>query len=74
MSGGGAEREGETQNLKQAPGSELSAHTARLGARTHKMQDHDLSRSWCLTDGATQVPQSKGILRWTKTITEENLL
>ena len=27
MSGGGAERERETQNLKQAPGSELSAQS-----------------------------------------------
>ena len=27
MSGGGTERERDTQNLKQAPGSELSAQT-----------------------------------------------
>ena len=30
-SGGGAEREGETQNLKQAPGSELSAQSPTWG-------------------------------------------
>ena len=32
MSGGGAEREGETQNLKQAPGSELSAQSPTWGS------------------------------------------
>ena len=31
MSGGGAERESETQNLKQAPGSELSAQSLMWG-------------------------------------------
>ena len=31
MSRGGAERERETQNLKQAPGSELSAHSPTQG-------------------------------------------
>ena len=31
MSWGGAERERETQNLKQAPGSELSAQSPRQG-------------------------------------------
>ena len=30
MSGGGAERERETENLKQAPGSELSAQSPTL--------------------------------------------
>ena len=29
---GGAERERETQNLKQAPGSELSAHSLTWGS------------------------------------------
>ena len=36
----GRVRERETQNLKQAPGSQ---HRARRGARTHGPQDHDLS-------------------------------
>ena len=31
MSGGGAKREKETQNLKQAPGSELSAQSPTPG-------------------------------------------
>ena len=31
MSGGGAERERDRQNLKQAPGSELSARSLDLG-------------------------------------------
>ena len=36
MNGGGAERERETQNLKQAPGSELSAQSLmwRLNSQT----------------------------------------
>ena len=38
MSMGGAEREGETQNPKQAPGSELSAQ--------NRMQDLRTVRSW----------------------------
>ena len=33
------DREKETQNLKQAPVSELSAH----GTQTHELRDHDLS-------------------------------
>ena len=40
----GRVRERETQNLKQAPGSELSAQSRR-GARTHGPRDHDLSQS-----------------------------
>ena len=31
-------------------------HRARRGARTHELRDHDLSRSQCLTNGATQAP------------------
>ena len=45
MNGGGSERERETQNPKQAPGSELSA---QCGACTHRLQDHDLSGSQML--------------------------
>ena len=47
MSGGGAERERETQNLKQVQGCELSAQNRR-GAQTHEPRDHDLSRSQML--------------------------
>ena len=43
----------ETQNLKQAPGSEQVFSRARCGARTHELWDHDLSQSH-LTDWATQ--------------------
>ena len=42
--GGGAEREKETQNPKQAPGSGCQRR-ARHGARTHKPWYHDLSQS-----------------------------
>ena len=61
MSGGGAERE--TQNLKQAPGSELSAQSPTQGsdpqtARSwHKMWDHGLSQSRLPNRLSLQVPQ-----------------
>ena len=44
--GGGWCRQRETQNLNQAPGSELSAQclTWGLNSVTHKPWDHDLSR------------------------------
>ena len=42
MNGGGAERERETQNPKQALGCQ---HRARRGAQTHGLQDRDLSQS-----------------------------
>ena len=44
---GGAERERETQNLKQAPGSELSAESLMRGLNPRTV-DHDLSQSWTL--------------------------
>ena len=47
ISGRGAERERETQNLKQAPGSELQ-HRAWRRARTHVLCDHDVSWSQTL--------------------------
>ena len=37
MWGGGAQRERETQNQKQAPGSELSAQSAVQGSQTCKI-------------------------------------
>ena len=44
-SGEGAESERETQHLKQAPGSELSAQSRRWGGKagSHELWDHDLS-------------------------------
>ena len=42
MTGGGAERERETENPKQ---SLCCEHSAQLGARTHKLSDHDLSQN-----------------------------
>ena len=46
ISGGGAERQRETQNPKQAPDSELSRqHRPQRGAQTHEPWDHDLSQS-----------------------------
>ena len=56
MSGGGAEREKETQNLKLAPGSELSAQSRMQGWNSRV---HDIM-TWAevgrLTDWATQAP------------------
>ena len=43
--GGGGQRDRETQNPKQAPGSELQ-HRAWHGAWTHELWDHDLSCRW----------------------------
>ena len=66
MSGGGTERGRETQNLKQASGSELSAQSPTR-ARTHKSQDHDLSRSWTLNGlsnpGAPQATNLNEVVR-----------
>ena len=52
----GMDRERETQNLKQAPGSELSAQS-RLRGLTHGPRDRDLAEVGRLTDCATQAPQ-----------------
>ena len=41
---GGAEGRKKTQNLKQTPGSELSAQSL-MQAQTHELQDQDLSQS-----------------------------
>ena len=38
MSGGGAEREGETQNPKQAPGPELSAQSPTPGSNSQAVR------------------------------------
>ena len=46
--GRGRERERETQNLKQAPGSELSAQSPTWGWNS-KRRDYDLSQSWTLS-------------------------
>ena len=54
---GEGQRERETQNPKQAPGSELSAQSPRE-APTPEPRDRDLSRSQTL-DGATQAPPQK---------------
>ena len=41
------QRERETQNLKQVPGSELSARSPAWGSNL-RTRDHDLSHSWTL--------------------------
>ena len=56
MNGGGSERERETQNRKQAPGSEPSAQSLTR-ARTPGPRDRDLAEVGRLTDRATQAPQ-----------------
>ena len=69
----GRVRERETQNLKQAPGSELLAR-ARRGARTHGPRDHDLSRSRMLhrlsQPGAPRRIHLKGAVRCVKVLTK----
>ena len=45
---GEGQRERETQNLKQAPGSELSAIEQDAGLELSELRDHDLSRNWTL--------------------------
>ena len=59
MKGRGRERETHTQNLKQAPGSELSAQSLTR-ARTHKWWDRDLSRS--LTGNCLRHPGAPKVL------------
>ena len=72
MSGRGAERERETQNLKQAPGSELSAQSPMWGLNP---RTHDLNRSRTfnhLINWATQAPLGKNFLkRKQKALTRE---
>ena len=53
---GEGQRERETQNWKQAPGSEPQPR-ARCGAQTHRPRDRDLAEVGRLTDCATQAPQ-----------------
>ena len=44
-SGRRAERERETQNLKQAPGSELSAHSSMWGSNSQTVRSQSESKS-----------------------------
>ena len=55
---GEGQRERETQNLKQAPGSELSAQSPMWGSNppTVRSWPKPKSRVRCLTDWATQAP------------------
>ena len=55
---GEGQRERETQNRKQAPGSEPSAQSP-MRARTHGPRDRDLAEVGRLTDCATQAPQKE---------------
>ena len=53
MNGGGAERERETQNRKQAPGSEPSAQSLTRGSNSRTgPRDRDLAEVGRLTDCA----------------------
>ena len=64
--GGGPEREGDTES---EAGSRLPScqHRAGRGARTHKLQDHDLSQSlmlnWLSHPGAPILPFSNCLLK-----------
>ena len=53
---GGAERERETQDPKQAPGSELSAQTPMRGLNSQTHEVMARAEVECLTDWATQAP------------------
>ena len=60
---GEGQRERETQNLKQAPGSELSAQSPTQGSNS-RTWDHDLSRSltlnWLSHPGAPVILKTPG--------------
>ena len=58
---GEGQRERETQNLKQSPGSELSAQSPTRGW-THPPWDQDLREVGRSTDWATQAPQESLVL------------
>ena len=54
---GEGQRERETQNLKQAPGSELSARSpTHMGLEPTNREIMTWAKVGCLTDWATQVP------------------
>ena len=56
MSGGGAEREGKTQNAKQALGSELSAQILTRGLNSWTARSWPEPKADALTGWATQAP------------------
>ena len=58
---GEGQRDRRRQNLKQAPGSELSAQNL-MRVSNPQPWDHDLSRSWTLNRQATQAPQFRFLL------------
>ena len=64
-SGGGAEREGETQNPKQVPGSELSAQSPTRGSNSlTDLEVMTRAKAGHLTDWATQAPRSLYYSKW----------
>ena len=56
-SGGGAEKG--RQNLKQAPGSELSAQNLMRGSNSTSCEIMTWAKVRCLIDWATQAPESE---------------
>ena len=60
-SGEGAESERETQNPKQASGSDLSAQS-RHGALSYELWDRDLSQSWMLNRQPPRSPDNSYFL------------
>ena len=56
MSGGGAEREGETQNPKQTPGLRAVGTEPDAGLKLTSCEIMTWAEVRCLTDWATQVP------------------
>ena len=58
----GRSRERETQDPKQAPGSELSAQSLTLGSSPTKLWDHDLSQSGTLNQLSHTGAPEDGIL------------
>ena len=67
---GESQRERETQNRKQAPGSEPSAQSPTR-ARTHGPRDRDLAEVGRLTDCATQAPHPPTLKEYYSTHTKD---
>ena len=61
---GEGQREGETQNLKQAPGSELSAQSLDVGLKPTSCEIMTWAEVRRLTNWATQAPQNIPFYGW----------
>ena len=62
MSGGGAERETEAPNLKQAPGPELSAQSLMLGSNSQTVRSRPELKSDASPSEPCRCPDSSYLL------------